>query len=103
MGLDVIKEEPDVNIGDDGDQVDNFETKDSGLNDRLDLFIGDVDLYTSMLTQLEKTEGDEQMPDELRRVLDPVKEKTQLIIFQLISLFNKKNLSNFIERKKQLK
>ena len=75
-GLEVIKEEVDINLGDDGDQVDNFETKDSGLNDRLDLFIGDVDLYTGMLIQLEKEGGDDQMPDELRKALDPVKEKT---------------------------
>ena len=51
-GLEPISEE--LELGSFGqkrdDKVDfNFETKDSGLNDRLDLFIGDVDLYTSML------------------------------------------------------
>jgi hypothetical protein len=43
----------------------DFETKDSGLNERLDLFIGDVDLYTSMLIQLDIEGGEEKMPDEL--------------------------------------
>lgn len=81
----------------------DFETKDSGLNERLDLFIGDVDLYTSMLIQLDIEGGEEKMPDELIKSLYPVKEKSQLIIFQLISLFNSKNLSQFIDRKKQMK
>ena len=31
------------------EQDDNFKTKDTDLNERLTLFIRDVDLYTSML------------------------------------------------------
>ena len=77
-GLEVIREENDLGggFGMDDAEVEDFETKDSGLNDRLDLFINDVDNYSGMLIQLEKEGGDEEMPAELLRVLVPVKEKS---------------------------
>ena len=43
------------------------------------------------------------MPNEIKLTLEPVKEKCQLITYQLILLLNKQNLAQFMEKKKQLK
>ena len=43
------------------------------------------------------------LPPELRKGLEPRKEKCQLIIFQLICLLSKNELTNFIPRKRQLR
>lgn len=53
-----------------------------------------------MLLLIVAHQSDEEIPLEIKATLDPVREKCQLIIFQLITLLNKQTLSWFILRKK---
>ena len=71
--------------------------------DRLDLLTMDSDYYTSLLLSIVEIKHDEGIPKEILASLEPVKEKCQLIIFQLITLLNRQTLSMFIHRKKQLR
>ena len=56
-----------------------------------------------MIVQLDREGADEALPNEIKMTLEPVKEKCQLITYQLILLLNKQNLAQFMEKKKQLK
>lgn len=71
--------------------------------DRLDFFTKDSDYYTNLLLSIVKTQSDAEIPTEILSTLEPVREKCQLIIFQLITLLNRQTLSWFIHRKKQLR
>ena len=50
-----------------------------------------------------KSQADDDLPKEIESTLYPVREKCQLIIFQLVTLLNRQTLSWFIKRKKQLR
>ena len=71
--------------------------------DRLDFFTKDSDYYTNLLLSIVKTQSDAEIPNEILSTLEPVREKCQLIIFQLVTLLNRQTLSWFIHRKKQLR
>ena len=57
--------------------------------DQLHYFTKDSDYYTTLLLQIVKQQGDVELPAEIVEALDPVREKCQLIIFQLVTLLNR--------------
>ena len=83
--------------------LNEFNTQNNVVSDRLDFFIKDCDVYTNMLVQLDREGVDEALPAEIQKTLEPIKEKCQLITYQLICLLNDQNLAQFMEKKKQLK
>ena len=56
---------------------------------RLDFFTKDSDYYTNLLLSIVKMQSDAELPHEIVTTLEPVREKCQLIIFQLVTLLNR--------------
>ena len=54
--------------------LNEFNYEDKGVSDRLDFFIKDADVYTNMLIQIDKEGVADDLPEEIKKTLDP-KEK----------------------------
>ena len=56
--------------------LNDFNKEDKDCTDRLDFFIKDCDVYTNMLVQLDREGADDEIPNEIKQTLEPIKEKT---------------------------
>lgn len=81
-----------VNDGENSDEDQNellFLNINETKKDRLDFFTKDSDYYTNLLLSIVKTQSEADIPNEILSTLEPVREKCQLIIFQLVTLLNR--------------
>ena len=81
-----------VNDGENSDEDQNellFLNINETKKDRLDFFTKDSDYYTNLLLSIVKTQSEAEIPYEILSTLEPVREKCQLIIFQLVTLLNR--------------